>query len=49
MMKTRISFVGATLLTVIATGSLGASLFQTALGAQEKANIKVPAFAFDAT
>jgi DNA-binding beta-propeller fold protein YncE len=43
------SFVGAMLLRGIATGSVGAILFQTAAGAQGKANVKVPTFEYDAT
>jgi DNA-binding beta-propeller fold protein YncE len=49
MKNTRMAFAGATLLAIVATGGLRPSLFQAAVGAQGKANIKVPAFEYDAT
>ena len=49
MKNTRIGFAGAMLLTIIAAGRLGPSLFEAAVGAQGKANIRVPTFEYDAT
>lgn len=49
MKQQRVSCVVAMLLTVMAMGAMGLKVFEAAVGAQGKANIKVPTFAYDPT